>query len=514
MGPSLLPRPALIAGLLAGVCAALGYGAGAALGWGVRRVRRTPGRGAGLRVSAAVVCLLAVGLLAGRAWQQQVDLAALMGTPPPSPAWPFVAGAVGAGVAALLVVTGRAVRALTRGLAGALAHRIPARAATASAVSVVAVIGVLAVPRVPTAVTVALDPMFRDMNAQTGPGVEQPASPLVSGSPRSAVSWQDLGHDGRDFIGGVPSVAAIEQFAPTARPPIRVYVGVDSSTDPAERARLALSDLDTFGAWDREVLAIGTSTGTGTVDESEVVPLEYMYAGDVATVSTQYSVLPSFLSFLVDGGNAEEAASTLFAAVMQRWRELPKDHRPRLVVFGESLGAYGGDAVFPDLDSLVASTSAALFVGPPNSTSLWAGLTAAREPTTPEWLPVYDEGRQVRWADSPADLDAPPAPWGPSRPVYLQNASDPVVWWSPDLLWSRPDWLAEPRGPDVLPSLTWLPILTFVGLTGDMINSQSVPPGHGHVYGDHPAEAWATMIPPPGWAEADLQRLVAVLDGG
>ena len=35
--------------------------------------------------------------------------------------------------------------------------------------------------------------------------------------------------------------------------------------------------------------------------------------------------------------------------------------------------------------------------------------------------------------------------------LYLQHASDPVVWWSPDLIVSRPDWLSEPPGPDRLP---------------------------------------------------------------
>lgn len=436
-----------------------------------------------------------------------------MDTAPPSPGWLVGAVVVAAVVAALVVVVGRGVRVLTRALATFLGRRFPPRIAAASAVSVVAVMAVVAVPRAPVALTAALGPLFDEMNAQTSPGVAQPASSVVSGSPRSAVTWQSLGHDGRDFVGSVPTESEISRYTRATRQPIRVYVGVDSSADARERARLAVRDLDTFGAWDRKVLAVGTSTGTGTVDQSQVLPLEYLYGGDVATVSTQYSVLPSFLSFLVDGETAKEAAQTLFAAVVARWHDLLADRRPRLVVFGESLGAYGGDAVFPDLASLLRGTSAALFVGPPNATSLWGALTEAREPTTPERLPVYQEGRSVRWADQPHDLALPPGRWGASRPVYLQNASDPVVWWSPDLLWSRPDWLAEPRGPDVLPSLGWLPLFTFVGITGDMINSQAVPAGHGHVYGEHPARAWAAMVPPPDWQQQDLTRLLSVLAG-
>ncbi len=513
-GPSLLPRSAAVAGLLVGACAAAGYGMGAALGWLARRIRREPGWRVrrGPLVATAAGAAVVVGVAAVWGWRQQVTLAALVGVAPPPPLWPFLVFALGAVLAFLLVAVGRGLRRLTRSLAAVGARVVPPAAATVSAVCLVVVVGAAALLRLPLLVTTALDPVFRSMNAATSDGVVPPTDPLVSGAAGSAVTWQSLGHDGRDFIGGAPTRADISGFSGRpARWPVRVYVGLDSSSDPDERARLAVRDLDAFAAWDRQVLAIGTSTGTGTVDEGEVLPLEYLYDGDVATVSTQYSVLPSFLSFLVDGENAQRAARSLFTAVYERWREEPPDQRPRLVVFGESLGAFGGDAAFSDLPQLARRTSAALFVGPPNATALWRRLTDDREPGSPEWLPLYGRGRVVRWADRPEDLEAPPTVWGPSRPVYLQNATDPVVWWSADLLWARPDWLGEPRGPDVLPTLTWLPLFTFAGLTGDMIDSQGVPPANGHVYGTHPARSWALMIPPRGWTDRDTDRLVALL---
>ncbi len=72
--------------------------------------------------------------------------------------------------------------------------------------------------------------------------------------------------------------------------------------------------------------------------------------------------------------------------------------------------------------------------------------------------------------------------------------------------WARPDWLTEPRGPGVL-TWPWLPVVTFAGLTGDMINSQGVPAGHGHVYGTSSVHAWADVLRPAGWTPADTARL-------
>ena len=41
-------------------------------------------------------------------------------------------------------------------------------------------------------------------------------------------------------------------------------------------------------------------------------------------------------------------------------------------------------------------------------------------------------------------------PWDGTRVLYLHHASDPIVWWSPRLLFTEPDWIGEPPGTDVL----------------------------------------------------------------
>jgi len=263
---------------------------------------------------------------------------------------------------------------------------------------------------------------------------------------------------------------------------------------------------------DRAVIAIGTSAGSGTVDPGEVTPLEYLLNGDVATASTQYSILPSFLSFAVDRPNSVTESVAVLDAVRDRLEAVPAVQRPRLVVFGESLGAYGANGAFANLDDLIEMTDGAMFQGPPNATAMWRDYTDQRQPGTPEHLPVYDAGTHLRWANQPSDLSQPPTPFRAPRAVYLQNASDPVVWWSPDVLWARPDWLGEPRGPGVL-TWPWLPVITFAGLSGDMMNSQGVPAGHGHVYGTDPVAAWADILRPAGWSAADTARLEQHLGG-
>src|SRR5215467_12543071 len=51
--------------------------------------------------------------------------------------------------------------------------------------------------------------------------------------------------------------------------------------------------------------------------------------------------------------------------------------------------------------------------------------------------------------------------WNGTRVLYLLHPSDPVVWWSPDLIFSEPDWISQPPGRDVLSAMFWVPFVTF-----------------------------------------------------
>jgi len=236
-----------------------------------------------------------------------------------------------------------------------------------------------------------------------------------------------------------------------------------------------------------------------------------MYNGDTAIVSMQYSFLPSWLSFLVDKENARQAGQYLFEAVDELIREMPEAQRPKLVVFGESLGSFGGEAPFLALNNLIARTDGALFSGPTFQNTIWTDLTRNRDEGSPEWLPIYDQGANVRFVAETRDLKRPPDQWSQPRVVYLQHASDPIAWFNTDLLFSRPDWLHEPRGYDVSPEMEWIPVVTFLQVSADMAVAVDVPDGHGHVYVRNVADAWAAILEPPGWTQEKTEKLRPLL---
>ncbi len=353
---------------------------------------------------------------------------------------------------------------------------------------------------------------FATVNNETSPDTARPQTPDRSGGPGSLVSWESLGHQGRIFVGGGPRVAALTAFngAPAIEP-IRAYAGLDSADGLTATAELAARELKRAGGLSRAVVAVGTTTGTGWLNEAEASALEYMYNGNTAIVSMQYSFLPSWLSFLVDKENARHAGQALFEAVDRLVRAMPEGHRPKLVVFGESLGSFGGEAPFLSLNNVLARTDGALFSGPTFKNTIWTDLTSTRDRGSPEWLPIYDAGRHVRFVARPDNLDRPDPTWYAPRVVYLQHASDPIAWWDPGLIFHRPDWLREKRGYDVLPETEWMPVVTFLQVSADMAVALDVPAGHGHHYAPDVANGWAAVLQPPGWTPDKTARLRPLL---
>jgi uncharacterized membrane protein len=412
-------------------------------------------------------------------------------------------------VFALIVAIGRGVRALGRGLVRLFNRFLPHRMArplgvlVAGALVVFLLNGVLFQGLVNGA-----NSAFSVKDGETEKGAVEPTAPERSGSPASLIPWADLGLQGRNFVGMGPTPEQLEAFS--GRPalePVRAYAGLASAEDPGDRAALAVRDLQRAGGFDRSVLVVATTTGTGWVDPAASTALEYEFNGDTAMVAMQYSYLPSWLSFLVDQAKARDAGRALFDAVYGVWARLPVESRPKLYVFGESLGTFGGEAAFSGLADIVNRTDGVLWAGPPNFNELWRQLVADRESGSPEWRPVVDDGRTARFADEPGDLKQPAGTWQTPRLAYLQNASDPIVWWTPQLILNHPDWLRGTRGPDVSQSMVWIPFVTFWQVTADLVFAVNVPDGHGHKYSADYADGWADVAQPPGWTDADTQRL-------
>src|SRR5699024_11714315 len=72
------------------------------------------------------------------------------------------------------------------------------------------------------------------------------------------------------------------------------------------------------------------------------------------------------------------------------------DNRPKLYVFGESLGSYGSEAAFSSIHDVVNRTDGAVWVGPTSFNELHERLVDARDPGSPAWLPIVDRSEERR----------------------------------------------------------------------------------------------------------------------
>lgn len=514
--PSLLPRGPLFQGLVSGAAGAIGYALGVFAVWLVRFMLSRPSSPPATRTAWAVlVVAAAIGLVFSiyffHVWQDQVR--DLMGVPRLKWFNYPQAAIIGVVVLFLFVEIGQLIGRLIRFLVRQLNRVAPPRVSFVVVVAVVLGLSIALLNGVVIKGTMSfLNKSFAAVNDEMDPNNPAPTTPLRSGGPGSLVSWNTLGNQGRIFVAGGPKVEQLTKFngAPAVEP-IRAYAGKNSAPDIRATAELAASELERAGGLKRKVIAVATTTGTGWINEAEASALEYMFNGDSAIVSMQYSFLPSWLSFLVDKENARQAGQALFEAVDERVRALPEGQRPKIVVFGESLGSFGGEAPFLSPNNIIARTNGALFSGPTFNNTMWDDMTVNRDEGSPMWLPIFDDGANIRFAARPENLGRPEQPWGNPRIVYLQHASDPITWWNPDLLFAEPDWLREPRGYDVSPDMNWIPVVTFLQVSADMAVAIDVPDGHGHRYVRDVVNAWAAVLQPPGWTADKTEKLRGIV---
>ena len=341
----------------------------------------------------------------------------------------------------------------------------------------------------------------RKMNNRTAKGIVQPQVPERSGSPQSRSSWRTVGGQGRVFLGRGPSRVDIEAVTGcSAMEPIRVYAGMPEEGQSLQSAAdLVVEELHRTGAFDRAVILLATSTGSGWVDEWQVQPMEYLTRGNCATASMQYSFVPSSINFLTDLDVSEEAAVILFETICRAVDELPEDRRPALFVCGESLGAYASQHVFSGIVDVLSRTDGALWVGTPAFTPMHAELTAIRHRGSPEVAPVVANGRHVRFVNVPENLWADVygrelGDWNYPRVVYAQHPSDPVVWWNSELVWHKPDWISEKVDGDVSPHMQYTRGATYIQVLVDMPVAGTAPGGHGHTYHEELIPLWEAIL--------------------
>jgi uncharacterized membrane protein len=314
--------------------------------------------------------------------------------------------------------------------------------------------------------------------------------PTLSGGPGSCVPWETLGREGRrhmlthvrpapvpDRPAGLPDLSIETVMGePALAAPVQVYVGLDSAPTAAERVDLALAEMDRTGAFDRSVLMLVSPTGLGYVNYVALAAAQYLSRGDIASVTMQYSRRPSPLS-LGRVGQAREQNRLLWLRILERLR-LKEGRRPRVVLFGESLGAHTSQDVFLHWGTLglrALGIDNALWLGTPYG-SEWM-----HEVTGPDRLDV-DKGSVAMVNDIEQLLDIRTERGRMPAYVMLSHDNDGVTRFGPDLLTTAPAWLgprrpavehidgASPRG--IPRHLRWRPVTTFFQTLVDVKNAQ------------------------------------------
>ena len=534
--PTLLPRTAMIQGVITALSIALGLAFGTLIAWLVRlawKLAKRPVPTIPKRRGRTLLYLMTVfGLIIGLPWwfvrqNAQRDLVSM---DPIGLDSVIVLVIVGLLVGGVLFVIGRSVARLVQRIDRGVVRLMPRWAARIVTVAVVALlVSFVAQDVVWKSFVNWANNVYSNFDTGTPPGIKQPTTALRSGGAGSLVAWDSLGYEGRNFAGGGPSTQQLQAFAgggATVKEPIRAYVGIesvdvssDSSLLPEAQAERAVAELDRTNAWDRSVLAVVTVTGTGWVDPWFAASLEYMNRGDTAIVATQYSYLPSWISFLVDLDKAAASGRATVDAVVSKWRTLPVDHRPRLIVDGISLGTYGSEHAFngatleQSVGNALADVDGVLYAGPTFMNPIWMQVVDGREPTSPSWKPVIGHGLSVHAWNRPQDASAELS--GGRLPgrnlLYLTQPSDPVTWAGYSSLWSKPTWMRGQRGYDVPSGTLWFPGVTMVQEVFDLMAGFSTPPGHGHNYNASIVYGVAGIGAPSGWTSADSARLSQLL---
>ena len=304
---------------------------------------------------------------------------------------------------------------------------------------------------------------------------EPPSASTVSGGPESAIAFSDLGLQGRRFVIEASTREQIDEVLGEtgAMDAIRVYVGVQSAETVDERVAMAINELHRTGAFDRSVLIVGSPAGTGYFNYIPVEAGEYLARGDVASVAIQYGSLPSMLS-VGKVPLAIEQHSALLRAINDVLNQRNPSDRPRVVLYGESLGA---------------QTSQGGFVGGGTDTleelhvdrGLWAGT-----PYAGKWRrelleggPNIDDSVFGTFASIDEYRDLPQDEREAIRFFFLNHHEDPVTRFGLDIAYQEPTWLGRPdqRPPNVSLTQRWVPAVTFWQTAIDTKNAATVVPG-------------------------------------
>jgi uncharacterized membrane protein len=210
---------------------------------------------------------------------------------------------------------------------------------------------------------------------------------------------------------------------------------------------------------------------------------EILSRGDIATVCIQYGRSPSFLAVQKVALGRQQFRQLMWG-VSQRLAERPSDKRPKVLIFGESLGAWSSSDVvmyqgiegFDDY-----GIDRALWFGLPGFAK-WSktGMRDGSSDLVPDGsVGTFDRIEEYNELTED-EKDA-------MRAVILDHNNDPIAQVSMRLAVKEPAWLhASVRGRNVPDEMEWSPLLTFIQVAVDAMNAMKVIPGEfksfGHDY--------------------------------
>lgn len=233
----------------------------------------------------------------------------------------------------------------------------------------------------------------------------------------------------------VTPVTPVTALAPTAARPTPVHVARPlAAGSPEGRAEDAVRALRAAGGFARRTVVVVVPTGSGWADPEALATVDAATGGDVATVTLPYDDAPSWLSYLTARDDAVATTDALLAAVARA-----RPPGTRVLLYGQSLGALAG-------------------------AQAWAGRPAAAD--------------GALWVGPPADTRT-------AGGTVVVHPSDPAAVWSPRML------VAPPERPTTVP---WVPVVSFVQTSVDLLGAVGAPAGHGHHYGAEHRAAWDALL--------------------
>jgi uncharacterized membrane protein len=219
---------------------------------------------------------------------------------------------------------------------------------------------------------------------------------------------------------------------------------------------------------------LASPTGTGYVNYAAVSILEFLTRGDCATLALQYAARPSPLSLdRVKEGRRQ--TRLLAAALRDRLAQCPPGRRPKVLLFGESLGAWTSQDAFVEHGTqglIDAGIDYAIWIGTPHF-SKWKErvLYDDRPDVDRDLIGVFDHIGQLEALDA--------ATRERLRFVMITHDNDGVGAFGPALAIQAPEWLGPPesRRATIPKGMRWTPATGFFQVLVDMKNAANVVPG-------------------------------------